>query len=196
MKTTRTEHKFKSRLRHDTFGLGATPSLTQFTACLHPSNSEPSYAVWKGSRNLLVQVQVTAWGDPLLEPRPALSAGNPLDIARGMRPSGSSTGLRLQSLLQQWGSTLMCDPIARGRRTTAEVMVRTKERNSRTPQRALLLFGNKPSLALVTLHRAQGSFTKITCSNANKHSDILSWSPHYKIMFYFGCSQVVYTTTL
>lgn len=193
MKTTRTEHKFKSRLRHDTFGLGATPSLTQFTACLHP-NSEPSYAVWKGSRNLLVQVQVTAWGDSLREPRPALSAGNPLDTAWGMHPSGASTGLQLQSLLQQWGSSATCDCIARGRHTTAQVMVRTKGRNSRTPQRALLLFRNKPSLPLVTLHRAQGSFTKITRNNANKHSDIFSWLPHYKIMFYFGCSQVLSST--
>lgn len=46
-----------------------------------------SYAVWKGSRNLLVQVQVTAQGDSLREPRPAHSAGNPLDTALGIHPA-------------------------------------------------------------------------------------------------------------
>lgn len=58
---------------------------------------------------------------------------------------------QLQSLLQQWGSSLTCDPIARGRQITAEVTVRIKEKNSRTPQRTLLFFGNKPSLALQVL---------------------------------------------
>lgn len=40
-----------------------------------------------------MQVQVTAQGDSLREPRPALSAGNPLDTACGIRPTDASTDL-------------------------------------------------------------------------------------------------------
>lgn len=95
-----------------------------------------------------MQVQVTAQGESLREPRPAHSAGNPLDTAWGTHPTGASTGLMAT---KQWGSNLMYDSIAKGRQTTAEVMVRITEQSSRTPQRALLIFVNKPSLALQLL---------------------------------------------
>lgn len=95
-----------------------------------------------------MQVQVTAQGDSLREPRPAHSAGNPLDTALGIHPTGASTGLMAT---KQWGSNLMCDSIAKGRQTTAEVMVRITEQSSITPQRVLLLFVKKASLALQLL---------------------------------------------
>lgn len=140
-----------------------------------------------------MQVQVTAKGDSLREPRPAHSAGIPLDTAWGIHPTDASTGLMAT---KQWGSNLLCASTARGRQTTAEVIVRITEKSSRTPQRALLLFGNKPSLALQLLFTELKAVLQRSHTAMQINTDIFSWSPHYKITFYFGCSQVLYTTTL